>query len=162
MLPVSRSSSTCTHSFSQFAKCYFNKILKAICTKYFFFLAFSPLLLLFLALQRITDKLPFCFAKYIDSAIWLQIRVRISLALLPMLTPDNNLQEDRMDGITCTSTPLQGGKRTEAHRTLGWDVGDIPYLSDRTIQSYNIVQHKSTKSCEISDYTLHLLFSVFG
>lgn len=67
-----------------------------------------------------------------------------------------------MDRITCTSTPLQCGKRREAHRTLGWDVGDIPYLSDRTIQSYNIVKHKSMNSCEISDYTLHLLFSVFG
>lgn len=107
----------------------------------FFFLAFSPLLLLFLALWRITDKLHFCFVKYIDSAVWLQISVRIRLVLLPMRILNNNLQLAKWHDEEITVQIL-------LHYGAGWwwDVtrGLDVTSSDMTIQSYSILQHKLT------------------
>lgn len=93
MLSSCRFSFTCIHSLDRFTLRYLNKNLSPFVPKrkkkacLFFPFSFPLLLLLFLALWRITDKIHFCFVKYIDSAIWLQISVRTRL--LPMHVLNN-------------------------------------------------------------------------
>lgn len=148
MLSSCMFSLTCLHSLDQFTLWYLNKNWSPLVQKkkFVFPFSFSLLLFLFLALWRITDKINFCFVKYIDSAIWLQISVRKRLSLLPMHILNNMTKRTWWtdNSVYFYSTMGQG---PGTHDMVMRHRGQLLVLQ---LHSYSIVQYKPTNSYESS------------